>query len=383
MAQHLDRFVLGLALLAGWTALRSADPAGFYGSGLNVDALANTPIGRAEDFQVSYRFRANHDGPLRAIRPFFIWSYQKAGYHALNGGTILVQLQTDDGSLDHHPSGSTLASALVRHPVNDAVGFFPLLPLEPAPRLAAGNLYHVVFTNIDPDRAHNWVCLDSAYMDHGGSPMQPTIPDTDLATLWRRGPAGAWTLRRTGPLETFTPILELDYADGASQGQGYMEFWIGRAKPISGAQGVRETFTVSGRSRTVVSVAVRAKYLSGPGPLTLRLEQADGTLVDQGSVTGLPVTPGLSGASWARVAFQRPRTLLSGESYHLTLGAPADTVYTAFPMRKGLDYQFKPTTVFPDGYAQFNDGGGWTGWDQWGARDRKDGDLEFYFQLSP
>jgi hypothetical protein len=359
----------------------AVDAAGYYGPGLNVDALANTPVGKAADFQVSYRFRASHSGALKALRPFFIWSATTPGYALGTGGSVRIQLQSDDGSGGHNPSGTTLGTALAAMPVNDSVGFYPLLPFTPQPQLQAGSLYHAVFSNIDPDPVNNWVCLDSAYMDHASSPMQPTVPDLDLATLWRQTSAGAWSLRRTGPLESYTPILELDYADGASQGQGYMEFWIGNPKPISGAQAVRERFTVSGGDRLVVSASVRAKYVSGPGPLGIRLEQADGTLIDQGSVANLPVTPGLSGAAWAKVAFAAPRRLLAGQTYHLLLSAPADTVFTTFPMRKGSDKGFQPTTVFTDGYAQFNAGGGWVGWDQWGQLDRRDGDLQFFFEV--
>jgi len=355
--------------------------AGHYGSGLNVDALANTPVGRSSSYQVSYRIRANHTGPLQAIRPFFIWSYTTPGYALGTGGTIQVQLQTDDGSANHVPSGTTLASLTYAKPVNDTIGFYPLLAFASMPTLQSGSLYHLVFTNIDADPVNNWVCLDSAYMDYAGSPMQPTVADLDLATLWRTGSTGTWSLRKTGPTESFTPIVELDYADGASQGQGYMEFWIGDAKNISGTKGVRETFTVTGSDRLVSTMAVRVKPVSGTSPLTLRLEQGDGTLIDQETVSGITLIPGLSGASWAKATLATPRTLKAGQTYHLVLSAPADTVYTAYPMRKGSDKGFKSTTLFTDGYAQFNPGTGWTGWDQWGQPNRLDSDLQFYFDV--
>jgi len=362
-------------------AIPAAPAPPFYGSALNADALANTPVGTAHDIQVSYRIRASHGGALKAVRPFFIWSYDKPGYQSRHGGTILVQIQSDDGSAQHLPSGAVLASTVATHPVDDRVGYFPSLSFAQPPQLQAGTLYHVVFSNIDPDPVNNWVCLDSAYMDHASSPMQPTVADTDLATLWRVGSAGAWAPRRAKATESFTPILELDYADGASQGQGYMEFWIGNPKTISGAKAVRQTFTATGRDRQVSGVAVRAKWLSGGGPLTLRLEQADGTVLGQGVVTGLPVTPGFGGASWARVTFAAPALLTRGRAYNLVLSAPAGTVYQVCAMRKGTDKGFKATTLFPDGHAQFNDGTGWTGWDQWGQPNRRDGDLQFYFDV--
>jgi hypothetical protein len=52
--------------------------------------------------------------------------------------------------------------------------------------------------------------------------------------------------------------------------------------------------------------------------------------------------------------------------------------YQTFPLRKGTSFGFDPRTVFSGGYAQFSSGGArWTGWDQWGQRDRRDGDLQF------
>ncbi len=66
------------------------------------------------------------------------------------------------------------------------------------------------------------------------------------------------------------------------------------------------------------------------------------------------------------------------------LEAPASSVYQAYPIRKGLAYQFKPTTFFPDGYAQFTtDGTSWAGWTQWAVTNRTDGDLQFYFTVVP
>ena len=377
----------GQASAAPGAAEPTAVPGGTYGSGLNVDSLANTPIGQAANFQVSYRIRANHTGALQGFRPMFIWSPSKAGYAAGTGGTIQIQLQSDDGSPSHNPSGTVLATMVHTFPVatvnTAASDFYPELAFNSQPQLQAGTLYHVVFTNIDADPTANWVCLDSAYMDTANSPNQPTIADTDLQTLWRMG-SGPWSARGGSytPVESFTPILELDYADGASQGQGYMEFWVYDAMPISGAQGVRETFTVSGADRTVVSVAVRLKHVSGSGPLTISLERGDGTLIDQQTVAAasVPVPPGFSGNTWVQVAFAAPRSLAAGQSYQLALSAPADTVYSAYPMRKGSDQGFKATTVFPDGHAEFNPGTGWVGWTQWGVANRSDSDLQFYFQ---
>jgi hypothetical protein len=61
--------------------------------------------------------------------------------------------------------------------------------------------------------------------------------------------------------------------------------------------------------------------------------------------------------------------------------AAASPSYATFPVRKGTDFGFDSGTVFTAGYAQFTTGGDWTGWDQWGVSDRRDGDLQFALDL--
>jgi hypothetical protein len=362
-------------------AVIAYQPDGFYGSGLTVDELANTPIGKVYGFQLSYRIMCNHTGSLADVRPYFIWSATEAGYAAGTGGTIQVQIQTDDGTANHNPSGTALASVVYPNPVTNPAGNYPKLVFNGQAQLTAGNLYHVVFTNIDADPDDNWVSVDSGYIDYCNNPAQPTVSNTNLATLWRVGSTGSWSMRESSATESFLPIIELDYADGASQGQGYMEFWIGAPETISGSKMVRETFTVSGSTRLVSTAAVHLNYVSGSSPLTISLEDVNGNILGSGTVAQVPVTPGLCGGSWAQVTFASPLTLTAGQTYNLVLSAPADTVYTAFPMRKGLDKGFSTATVFNDGYAEFNGGSGWNGWTQWGTPDLTDSDLQFYFQV--
>jgi hypothetical protein len=166
-----------------------------------------------------------------------------------------------------------------------------------------------------------------------------------------------------------------------------MEFWMGAPKPISGPAAVRETFTVTGPARQATGVAVRVRHLSGAAPLVIRLEQGDGKLLAQGSGEGplLPCTPtaSLGGCDWTGLTFPEPQALVPGRTYHLVLSAPAAAQYEAFPMRKGTDKGFSDATLFADGHAEFSDGGGWAGWEQWGKANRTDADLQFFFRLLP
>jgi hypothetical protein len=346
--------------------------ASFYGSGFGADSLANTQVGGPNQNVVSYRFQARHASALSAIRVFFIWSLQKLGYQAGQGGTIQVDLKADDGSLAHLPTGPALATLTYGHILSQN-NYYPKLAFAQPKALVGGAYYHLVFTNVDPTPVTEYISLDTLYTDAQTAPMQPAIADIAWAVLVKSG-AGAWK-----PRYGFTPTLELDFADGGVQGNGYMEVWSTNPKVISGANGVRETFKVSGPSRHFTKVAVRVLRKAGSSPLTVRLEEANGTLIREGTVSGASLPLGVS--DWVILTFPTDTVLSSGVAYNLTLSSPADTQYATYPIRKGADKGFSNYTYFPDGYAQFRTAGNptWLGWDQWGTPNLKTGDLQFMF----
>ena len=343
-----------------------------YGSGFGADSLANTQVGGPNANVVSYRFQAKHASALNSVRVFFIWSMQKLGYQAGAGGTIRVDVQADDGTAAHVPTGPVLAT-LTYGNILAQNNYFPLLTFPYPAVLRGGGFYHLVFTNIDPSPTTEYVSLDTLYTDAQTAPMQPGVRDIDFAVLVRSG-AGAWK-----PRNGFTPTLELDFADGGVQGNSYLEVWSTNPKTISGAAGVREAFKVSGPSRFFSKVAVRLQRLAGTSPLTLRVELADGTLIQEGTVAAETILQGVS--DWVTLPFPLTSVLSSGVAYNLVLSSPADTQYSAFAIRKGKDKGFSMGTYFPDGYAQFTTTGdaGWLGWDQWGTPNLKTGDLQFMF----
>jgi hypothetical protein len=323
---------------------------------------------------------------FRGARPYLIWSFKRQGYHAGTGGTLQVELQADDGTPQHRPSGQVLASNVRRMALTAASDrFYPLLAFDRAPTLTPGVLYHLVFRNTDPEADANFVSVNALFQKSADRPLQPRFADTDWAMLMRSARNPAWTLRRTpGSSEGFTPILEIDYAGGKCQGMGYVEFWMGAPKPIAGPARVREVFTVTGPPRRVGAVAVRVRRLAGTAPMAVRVEQADGKVLATGACAGGPgdCTPtcSLGGCGWTAFRFPGTLTLVPGRGYSLVLSAPAGARFEAFPMRKGSDKGFGDATLFPDGHAEFSDGGGWAGWEQWGRKGRTDADLQFYFR---
>jgi len=349
-----------------------------YGPGIGSDSLGNTTIGPNQN-KLSYRLRVQHTGYISAVQPYLIMDH--TGYWGGTSGQILVSIQTDDGTSSHNPSGQKLTSALLIDPdgVPTPARYFPTFAFTGHAAVTAGEIYHIVFENPDPNPDVNFVSVDALYQAAAPTPSQPTMSDTDCAVLLFSNYSGT-TGAIWKPRQGYTPVVQIDYDDGFTEGLGYMEVWVGAPESISGTSSVRETFTVSGASDTIASVHIRAARISGSGALTVRLETGSGTLIEQGTIpaSAFPLSTSAT-YDWGSLKFAAPHTLSSGQSYHLVLQSASSTVYQAFPIRKGSDYGYKSTTYFPDGYAQFLQNGTWVGWTQWGVTDRTDGDLQFYF----
>ena len=371
---------LAISVTAGGaSAASSSASTGFYGPGLAANSLGNTPVGGPFNNTVSYRFLAKHSGVLEQARIYLIPDHP--GYAGGTAGTIEVTLNTDDGTAAHHPTSNVLASYVIRDVLSLAspARYFYLMKFASPPTLTAGQLYHFVFKNIDPSPLVNFLSVDDMYETPATTPTQPTISDTNAAVLLSQE-GGSWA-----PRPGYTPIYELDFSSGISEGIGYIEFWSGAPQTITTGHAVRETFTVSGSAINVSSAAVRVARVDSNGPLVLRLENADGSLIDETDIPATQIPESTSAApvyAWMSANFSSTHTLLPGQTYHLDLEADAPTEYQAFPIRKGFAYGFQNTTYFPDGYAQFMQGGSWVGWTQWGATNRTDGDLQFYFNLA-
>ena len=289
------------------------------------------------------------------------------------GGSMEVSVQTDRAGL---PSGTVLASARIAR--GGRLPLFPLVAFTEPPKLTAGQLYHIVFRNTDPAPTVNYLSINALFARAATSPHQPKYADSDWAQLMDSG--NGWVER-----PDYTPILSLNYANGAHEGVGYMEVWVDASKSISGAARAREAFTVSGGDRLVGSVSIRLMRTSGSSPLAVRLEAADGTLVAAGAIAAADIplgTPGNGGgpSTWVTATFPSAALLHDGAAYQVVFSAPADTAYSVFVIRQGSAYGFPATTYFGAGHAQYDSGAGWVAFDPGWRGPLDQGDLQVYLR---
>ena len=123
----------------------TAPETSLYGNAFNADNLDNVELGPPLGRRISYRFRAERTGDVGEAMIYLVFA--GPGYFAGTGGQVLLELQSDDGSADHLPSGTLLASTLVTDPTAQ---WNRLVVFGSPASLQTGELYHLVFSNPDP-----------------------------------------------------------------------------------------------------------------------------------------------------------------------------------------------------------------------------------------
>lgn len=359
------------------TPVQTNGPA--YGT-IAADSKANLRVG--PDGTLAHRFRASTSSALTAVR-----FSQRGGdvYSGGTGGTMVISVRGDDGS--GRPSATRLAS-MTYLPGNPSGGWTTYKNLSfPSPAtLTAGELYYIVFENTDPSPLTNYISVNELAVLGGlSSPRQPTFADGDHGVLYTRN--GSWYLDGA-----YTAVMDLSYANGRNDGQGYIEAMIAMYGLVSGPDTmVRERFTVSGEDRLISSASVRVKRTGGSSPLVLRLETAAGALIDSATIpaSAVPLSSmdaRMLGSAWVTGSFGTAQRLVNGSTYHLTLVTAADTTYAMVPLREGTDSgeiggPGQPTgfrsTRFTDGDGQKTTDGGstWAYLYQWSPVD-----LQFYLK---
>lgn len=331
-----------------------------YGIPWAGDSLANLEMGRQAGRHVAIRWRSTFTGSVTAI-----WIYHKAGagYSLGTGGHVRMDIQSDDGTASHFPSGTVLATSGSLVTANTPVVF--QYPVTVPITLTAGTIYHFVFTNTDATPTANYVSKNSLDIEDHINPIQKTISNDDLAVVWQdNGPPWVRHPDRT-------PIFTVDFADGTRRGQSYYDVLsVSGLKLIQGANNmVRLTFTPS-QSLSVGRVWFRGWKLTGETvALLFSLKTSGGSTISSASLAAASIavgTPGdpPHGAAWYSVDLGA-QALAAGTTYRLELSCAAGaTGYNTWPITAGggaFGVQLVGENRFTDGYLEFTTTGS-AGW---------------------
>lgn len=369
-----------------------------YGNFWSGDQLDNEPIGGLGNQQLSFRWRSEYTEEITHFRWHNNFNYSREGYHAGDGGTIRLELQTDDGR--GFPSGDVRASHVISGLANaENPVYFPKIAWDEPVRVAAGEVYHVLFKNVHDDPEGNYISINTLHQINE-SQRQKCLSDSDLALLYLTDTSD-WAV-----LGKRSPSHEFYFRDGRTQGLGYIHTWsstTGQIKYIEGQNKIREIFTVAAGPINVTDISVRVSRNGQTfaetveHPLTAHLvditnnnTEISSCILPQDAIADGCSDGCLNAGQIEKVSFtyatcdwsDGPISLLDGNSYAVELSAPPNVPYTSFVMQQGSNYGYSSSSYFSDGHAEFTTDGGatwelWTNWNN-GPNNRRDVDLQFF-----
>ena len=378
-------FALSLTLAFCVTVIASNAATEYcYGMYWRFPNVGNLQIGAvSNNYDVaSFRIRAQHSGQVDSLRSYLMPACGST-YSVGDGGIFRVEIQTDDGTSNHLPSGQVLTSLQIDvnanqstktanpafGPLESGGGCFNRLYFNAPATLEAGQLYHIVFTNPSPQADSNWYSVDCIFNYVTVSPVQPAYSDTDLAVVTHGGQIGGWS----NPNAHYTPIYSLYFTDGYVQGQPYLQmgYVLGDGGfPIYGStHKIRQPFIPSDADKIATAVSTCAYRVGSPGDLRITLQDRNLNTIATGTVpaSNFPTT-GTKNIRWGKVTFGSPVTLVKGTTYYVEVTAPGDSSngYRAYSGENGKPYGFESNAAdgFKDGayskhFGQYMNGGSW------------------------
>jgi hypothetical protein len=329
----------------------------YYGNPWVPSYLANLTLQGNDRY--SYRFKAKHSGPMTGFQNYMQSNTSRTGYAGGNGGTIRYQLVADNGSGQPNESqilaqvtwnpGLNNGSALPpgsdnytdSHPIYFADKYWPTKPT-----LVAGNRYHLIIENIDPDKNSNYISINNPYAINGRtrSPLGPQINDWGL----EQNTGNGWhdyTQPYSGTRYEINLMILME--NGAHYGNSYMD--PRTEYPINNTNQLRQTFTPT-TNHTIDQLAV---FTSGTGTLRTTLKQNETTIGTWATTT--------TGENHNLIN-TGTHTLKAGTTYQLEFSVDTGTLnmLTYREGSLGTGYLYPKGGSWDDGHSQNNTGNGWT-----------------------
>jgi len=296
-----------------------------------MDGLANTQIGASGNTAGAYGFVPSHSGALATAR---IFDQMGSGYGSGDGGQVRPSIHADAGG---QPGAAIWTGSILTMGSSTQVGKL----LTVGGSVVAGVRYWLVFDHVSGGS----FSMNCIYVRQPTGELSPRF----VAPWLMAYQSGDSWHTRSG----YTPVLDLGFADGFHEGNGYMELRYGSGTvTIGGSKTATQTFTVSGSQR-ITEIGVRALVTSGSSPLVATVQTASGTTLGSVSIpagrfaSGGPGNYDQSGRGGYGSA---PLSLtLSPGSYRLVLSSAG--TYTTFAIRKGTAWGYDAATLSSGQYV--------------------------------
>jgi len=331
-------------------------------------------------------------------------------YSVGNGGLITIEIQEDDGTDGHEPTGVALARSAPYIPMDIDGGStgYPVIELLSKAQLQAGKLYHIVYINSNPptrcklkgvsiaeaancprDQGAVGVNGKSHYTDMGPTARYGPYHATAPVNLYRSSSSSSWNKS-----SAVTSIFEIRYEDGVWVGDttvAYDSRLSVANKTIEGDTRGRQVFTVKDASRKVDGVWInygQKSYANGQ-PMQLLLKSADGSVLATGEIPRsedcMPVIKSAKNKydegcrAWGFAELSSTVELVLGSTYSLEFGAPSGAGFKVTTYFGMAHYGSSNRNEWTDAHAELSTNGG-SGWSPW-ADSFRDRDIPMLFTI--
>lgn len=404
---------LTLGLVPAGRAISSSDPTkswfpNWIGLPWSGDSLSRMQV--TAHSEVAFVFTATESSTLVSIAPWIVANNTKTYgpcppsvnedlcYSAGHGGTVRVDIYADDPKT-HLPTGPSLGGHTWERPmINGAVqkdgnfdgSWFGPLALTPAPKVEAGQTYHAVWTNPDPEAAagnfyglnflSNRAILSGDLHARAQMPVVPSTrwdarfrgrkssisPEHFTNNEWRScgssHPVGKYVdcWASSDGWYRQTPIVQYTYGNGKDFGNGYVYPTLG-TNPwgnnlTDGATRSRQTFRIDTPALIDQIGARILPVAAGTAKLSVRRKSDDQVLASANLPYALPPQMGgtAGGTCAARVKCgnngltligELPPTSLAPGEYYVDFDRADGAVYAPQVM---VAYRVQPGNKLPE-----------------------------------
>jgi hypothetical protein len=231
-----------------------------FGCAIHAEAVGNTRY--SYNKPASFRFAAERSGEIRSFRYFLRYDTATGhvGYSIGNGGRIRIELRTNDPTTGF-PTSTVLART---GEITNIIGMdrFAQIPFQaPFPILTVGEVYHLVFLQLDPS-GQNEVSVNMLHtkmpIPTGGNGRMGPFHGDVMAHLWINN-SGGWYVRTDR-----CPIFEITYADGMACGVGWIFAHDSGDKQVGGAMMARQRSWTRHAASTVSGCASASRAARHP-----------------------------------------------------------------------------------------------------------------------
>ncbi|MHB0939214.1 MAG: FlgD immunoglobulin-like domain containing protein [Armatimonadota bacterium] len=284
-------------------------------------------------YKMGIAFRSPKSGTLRQIT--LQWK-KSSGYGAGSYGRYNFELQANGaGNL---PSGRIIARANSVNPVSAMDGQIDgAFRVSLNASLTAGQIYHIVIYNVDPNPSRNWSSPNGLM-----TRVQPW-DGTGNRTSYYSG--GSWKpySSRNNPWNTsgsnnvngqYTATM-LTWSDGTNTGDPYYSARLSQGAYFYGRNRAGQQIVWDGPSTTISRIGLSVKRKGNPGgPLLYHLEKVGGGEIAKGTLVSGGSRLNTGSQSWVYAALPSPVRLTQGATYRLWFESPgssssANSYYTA------------------------------------------------------